>query len=234
MPYCVHCGVELDAAVKSCPLCGTAVNDPASQPAADHPPFFPTRQAEVAPVPRKAVALLATSMLASVSLCCALLNLALKPEYSWHLFVVGAAAMLWIWFVLPLLADRWIPVWTRLTVDVGAVAVYVALIALAMDGWDWFRGLAVPMLLLAAAEGWVFWLLLRRGHSVLTTVTLSLAAVAVFCVGMEACGDLYFHGVWSPGWSLIVAASCVGLCIPLLVVRRVPSLREEVRRRFHF
>lgn len=234
MPYCVHCGVELDPAVKTCPLCGTAVNDPAARPAEDRPPFFPTRRAEVAPVPRKAVSLLITSMLASVSVCCALLNLVLKPQYQWYLFVVGAAAMLWVWFVLPLLVNRWVPVWVRLTVDVGAVAVYVALIALAMDGWDWFRGLAVPLLALAAAVVCALGWLLRRGHSVLTTVMLSLAAVGVFCAGIEACGDLYFYGEWSPGWSLIMLASCVGLCIPLLVVRRVPSLREEVRRRFHF
>ena len=29
MPYCVHCGVELDASVPRCPLCGAAVHDPA-------------------------------------------------------------------------------------------------------------------------------------------------------------------------------------------------------------
>lgn len=233
MPYCVHCGVGLDPSVKSCPLCGTAVNDPAAAPAQDYPSFFPTRRAEVAPVPRKAAALLLTSMLASVSVCCALLNLALKPQYQWYLFVVGAAAMLWVWLVLPLLVNRWVPLWARLTADVGAVAVYVALIALALDGWTWFRGLAVPMLALAAAVVCALSWLLRRGHSILTTATLSLAAAGVFCVGMEACADLYFYDAWSPGWSLVVLAACVGLCIPLLVVRRVPSLREEARRRFH-
>ena len=32
---------------------------------------------------------------------------------------------------------------------------------------------------------------------------------------------------------LVVLASCAGLSIPLIIVRRVPSLREEARRRFH-
>ena len=68
MPYCVHCGVELDPAVKTCPLCGTAVNDPAACPTEDRPSFFPTRRAEVAPVTRKAAALLITSMEATISL----------------------------------------------------------------------------------------------------------------------------------------------------------------------
>ena len=41
MPYCVHCGVELDPSVHRCPLCGTAVLDPAAPAAEDGPPFFP-------------------------------------------------------------------------------------------------------------------------------------------------------------------------------------------------
>ncbi len=234
MPYCVHCGVELDADVKDCPLCGTEVHDPAADPAAEHPPFFPARRAEVAPVSKRTAALLLTSMLASVSLCCALLNLALKPEHRWYLFVVGAAAMLWVWLVLPLLVNRWVPLWVRLTADVGAVAVYVALIALALDGWEWFWGLAVPLLAVAAAVVCALSWLLRRGHSMLTTAMLCLGAAGLLCVGIEACVDLYFHGLWSPGWSLVVLAACVGFSIPLAVVRRVPSLREEARRRFHF
>ena len=33
--------------------------------------------------------------------------------------------------------------------------------------------------------------------------------------------------------NLLVLAVCLVITIPLVVVRRVPSLREEVRRRFH-
>ena len=52
-------------------------------------------------------------------------------------------------------------------------------------------------------------------------------------MGIEFCIDRYFRGVWQPGWSLIVLAVCVGLIIPLRIVRRVPALREEARRRFN-
>lgn len=234
MSYCVNCGVELGPDAESCPLCSTPVQNPNCPPDLSDPPFFPLRPAEIAPVPKRALALLSTCILASVSVCCALLNLALMPHYQWCLFVVGAAAMLWVWLVLPLLVRRWMPLWIRLTADVGAVAVYVWLIALATDGWTWFRGLAVPILALAAAVVCCLSWLLRRGHSVLTTTTMSLTAIGLFCIGVEAFGDLFFYEEWTPGWSLVVLAVCVGICIPLLIVRRVPSLREEVRRRFHF
>ncbi len=233
MPYCVHCGVELDASVPRCPLCGAAVHDPACPAPEDAPSFFPTHPAQVAPVSKRALALLLSSMLASVPLCCALLNLVLQPRVPWHLFVVGASAMLWVWTVFPLLARK-TPLWARLTLDVGAVGLYVWIISLALDGGAWFVGLALPLLALSAVTvGCLSWLL-RRGHSMLTTAIMALTALGVYCVGTELCCDLFFRGQVRMGWSLVVLACCVGLCIPLLVVRRVPSLREEARRRFHF
>lgn len=233
MSYCVHCGVELGGGAKACPLCGTPVLDPAAPKGGEEPAFFPTRPAEVAPVSKRVLALLLTAMLASVSLCCALLNLVLKPQMSWYLLVVGAAAMLWVWAVFPLLARK-VPLWGRLTLDVGAVGLYVFLISLAFDGGTWFRGLAVPLLVLSTATVFCLSWLLRRGHSMLTTLTMGLSAAGIYAVGVELCCDWFFRGGRALGWSLVVFACCVGLCIPLIVVRRVPSLREEARRRFHF
>ncbi len=63
-------------------------------------------------------------------------------------------------------------------------------------------------------------------------IALVIGAAGLLAMGLEFCIDRYFRGVWQPGWSLIVLAVCVGLIIPLRIVRRVPSLREEARRRF--
>ena len=65
----------------------------------------------------------------------------------------------------------------------------------------------------------------RAAHTVSTT--------GVFLSGVELLIDRYFLGRWQPGWSLVVLTVCAALVIPLIVVRRVPALREEVRRRFH-
>lgn len=92
MSYCVNCGVELDPGAARCPLCGT----PAWKPDPDAPSYFPTKPAEVPPASRRAAAALLTAMLASVSLCCGVLNLLLPTERPWSLYVIGAAVMLWI------------------------------------------------------------------------------------------------------------------------------------------
>ena len=129
MSYCVKCGVELDEGAERCPLCGT----PAWKPDETEPRYFPTKPAEVPRASRRAAAALLTAMLASVSLCCGLLNLILPTEHPWALYVAGAAVMLWIWFALPMLV-RGIPIFFRLTADVAAIGIYVWIISVAARG----------------------------------------------------------------------------------------------------
>ena len=230
MPYCVSCGVELNPNAKVCPLCQTPVWHPSPpQPAA---PYFPTQPAVVKPASKRSLALILTSMLVSVSFCCGLLNLLLPTRHPWGLYVIGGAMMLWIWFVLPLLA-RGMPMFLRLTLDVAAVGVYVYLIALGVHGQDWFYHLALPILAVACVVVFCLSFLLRGGRrSILTSAMLCIIAAALFCLGVEVCVDWYLYGVWAPQWSLITLVICTGLLIPLLVIRCVPLLREEVRRRF--
>ena len=92
--------------------------------------------------------------------------------------------------------------------------------------WVWFT---LPMVLVFLLS-----FLLRGGRrSTLSAIALIIGAAGLLAMGIEFCIDRYFRGVWQPGWSLIVLAVCVGLIIPLRIVRRVPSLREEARRRFN-
>lgn len=229
MSYCVHCGVELNPNAKVCPLCQT----PAWQPEGGEETYFPTQPAVVAPVAKWELAMLLTAMLASVAVCSGVLNLILRTARPWSLYVIGAAVMLWIWFVLPLLI-RHMPAFLGLTLDIAAIGIYLYLISIDLNGSHWFAGLALPILGVACGVVFVLSFLLR-GHrrSMLSSISLSIAATGVFVMGIELFCDLYFHGQWLPGWSLVTTIICVALVIPLVIVRRVPSLREEARRRFN-
>ncbi|MGI5978769.1 MAG: zinc ribbon domain-containing protein, partial [Oscillospiraceae bacterium] len=66
----------------------------------------------------------------------------------------------------------------------------------------------------------------------LTTLSLAIGFVGLLLLGVEYFVDLYFTSEWVPEWSLIAAAISVALIIPLQIIRHVPALREEVRRRF--
>ena len=203
MSYCVNCGVELNPGARACPLCGTPAWNP--DPAA--PAYFPTHSAAVQPASRRDAAILLTAMLTSVSLCCGLLNLFLPTERPWSFYVIGAAVMLWVWFALPMVLRR-LPVW--------------------------FRGLALPIIGWAGVLVFLLSFLLRGGRrSILSTLSLAIGAAGLLAMGIEFCIDRYFRSLWQPGWSLVVLAVCLGLIIPLRIIRRVPALREEARRRFN-
>ena len=233
MSYCVNCGVELDPTARACPLCHTPVVNPNQPVDASLPPPFPSRREEVQPVSKRELALLLSAMLGSVAVCCGVLNLFfVHSGRPWSLYVIGAAAMLWIWLVVPLVL-RQMPLWLRLGLDACAVGVYVYLISIDLHGLDWYLGLALPIILTGGAIVMALGLVLSTGRSILTSVTLIIGAVGLFIVGIEFFVDRWLTGTYQPGWALGVAAVCVALMVPLIIVRRRPALRDEVRRRFH-
>lgn len=233
MSYCVNCGVELDKTAQTCPLCHTLVANPQQPMDLISPKPFPTHREEVPPVSRWELALLLSAMFLSMGVCCGLLNIFLRSERVWSLYVIGAAVMLWIWFVPPLLM-RGMHLLLRLMLDVAAVGIYIFLISVDLNGRGWFVHLALPIILLAGAIMLFLGMMLRGGkRSILSSVTLIIASVGVFVVGVELFLDWYALGAWGPGWSIVILAVCVALVIPLIIVRRIPSFREEARRRFH-
>ena len=129
---------------------------------------------------------------------------------------------------------RGIPIFFRLTADVAAIGIYVWIISAALHGGRWFRGLVLPMLGWACVVVFLLSFLLRDGRrSRLSSIAMCIGAVGLMAMGVEYCLDRYFLEVWQPSWSLVVLVICIGLIIPLRIVRRVPSLREEARRRFN-
>ena len=74
---------------------------------------------------------------------------------------------------------------------------------------------------------------LLRGRSILSSLILIIGGVGIFIMSIELYVDRWLTGRWQPGWSLVVAAVCLSMMIPLIVVRWRPALRDEVRRRFH-
>ncbi len=232
MSYCVNCGVELDPTAEACPLCHTPVYHPRQPIDRESPKPFPTERQEVPLAAKWELAVLISAMLASAAVCCGILNIFLRAGL-WSLYIIGAAVMLWIFLVPPLLRRGLSPV-IQLLADVAAVSAYVGAIAWNLHGLGgWYLHIALPVILWLGAELLTVMLPLRRGRSILSTITIIIGAIGVFPVGVELFCDLYFRGVWQPGWSLVVLTIGVALMIPLIVVRRVPSLREEVRRRFH-
>ena len=187
MSYCVNCGVELNPGAERCPLCQTPAWHPENETPGE--PYFATARPNVERAPRRTLAMILSSMLLSVVICCGLLNLLYIPNEAWSLYIIGAAMLLWIWFVLPLVV-RW-PTFLKLTADVAAVGLYVYLISISVHGADWFSGLALPLLVYLVALVFLLSFLLRGGrHSRLTTMSLAIGFLGLLLLGLEYFGDL--------------------------------------------
>lgn len=233
MSYCVHCGVELDDTAAFCPLCHTEVVDPGHPPDLTAPKPFPTQPGEVPPVHKGAVAAAITAMLACVAVGCWVLNLFLKPGRSWSLYVIGATILLWFWIVLPLLARK-LPLLVRSFINVVAVGLYVYLMSVDLNGWNWYIGLAVPIILWGGAVWLLLSLMLRvYRRSVISAAAILIGSVGVFLLGVEFFIDRWLTGRWDPSWSLVVFTICLCTVVPLVIIRRIPAVHEEMRRRFH-
>lgn len=231
MSYCVHCGVELDPTAASCPLCGTHVHDPQSPRDAVSPPPYPTGSSTVELPGKGELALLLTVILCAVAAACGLLNVFLKPGRLWSLYVIGALLTVWFWLILPIFLPK-LHRAAKVLLDGAAVALYLFLISVDLNGRDWYLGLALPIVLAETAIVLAMAVYLPR-HSILTTITVVIGGCALSCLFIELFVDLWLTGKWQPLWSLVVTAACGAVMAVLIVVRRVPGLRAWTRRQFH-
>lgn len=231
MSYCVHCGVELDPTAASCPLCETPVHDPKSPRDAASPTPYPTRSSTVELPGKGELALLLTVILCAVAAVCGVLNFFLKPGRLWSLYVIGALLTVWFWLILPIFRPK-LHRAVKVLLDGAAVALYLLLISLDLNGKTWYFGLALPIVMTETAIVLALALCLPR-HSILTNITLFVGGCALSCVFIELFVDRFLTGRWQPLWSLVVLAACAAIMAVLIIVRRVPGLRAWARRQFH-
>lgn len=233
MSYCVNCGVKLDNTATTCVLCDTPVINPRKSQVETGQTPFPKKSQEVPEVVYSGLSLLITIVLASVAICCVVLNFFLLPQHLWSIYIVGAAVMFWVWLVPPLLwrngSRILLIIW-----DVAALAVYLYLVAGETGDTHWYWGLALPIVLMAGAVVlvWVQFFS-RKKRSILTRIVITLGGVGAFLFAIEGFIDHFLGNPWEPTWSVLVVTICIGVIIPLVIIRRVPLLREEARRRFH-
>lgn len=177
------------------------------------------------------LALLLTVLLCAVAAVCGVLNIFLKPGRLWSLYAIGALLTVWFWLILPIFQPK-LHRAVKVLLDGAAVALYLFLISLDLNGRVWYLGLALPIVLAETAIVLGLALCLPR-RSILSAITLVIGAVAASCLCIELFVDRFLTGAWQPLWSLVVFAACAAIMAVLIVVRRVPGLRAWARRQFH-
>ena len=221
MPYCVHCGVELEGSEKQCPLCQTKVLDPNGRELSGTALGFPIRMEE----PKRKIntrffVLLAGVVLLFPLIIVVLIDLAFSNNLTWSLYVLGAEICLWAFVILPISCPHK-PVYLYLGVDLITTAGYVLLIYLASNGTGWYFPLALPLILSVGGATLLVVLICRRKEinnvekSGWVLIVLSaLMAIIDFAV------CYYMTGTFSVSWSLYAAIPLSVFSIILLVISK--------------
>lgn len=234
MSYCVNCGVELEASLKSCPLCNTPVMNPKEPPRPAQESPFPERPGQVETVKRKDWAILLSIVLLSTAATCGLLNLFVFRRALWSFPIIGICAIIWV-FAIPAVIYSKLPIYVSILFDGVIVAAYLYLLTWLTASNSWFPFIGLPITVLVTLLAEIIALLCRYFRAaILSTALYVIIASALLCIGIEVILDLYFHGAVSLSWSAVVLTVCGIISIALITVLSRKRLRNAVRRRLHF
>jgi hypothetical protein len=210
MPYCGHCGVQVDDTVRACPLCAGALQ--AERPTTLAP--YPAGPAVPALPPltwayRRAFILNTVSVLsASALLAVFFVDMFADSQLEWSLLCLPPIAAGWCAASLCLHLYR--HPWLLHLGLVGTTGLLLLLIDLVNGRLEWFTTLATPILLASfVAVG----LALAGARWRRTSWALGLAiagiAVTLFCLFLD-CLLAYHAGRGAfPSWSLVVWVTLV-------------------------
>ena len=186
MSYCVNCGVELDNAVKKCPLCETPVYNPNIPEKAKKEPAFSSEAFEIPEGKKKKFfAALASTIIAIPQIICFLVNVFIYKENWWSLHIIGAGFLLWVIFILPFFLKK-MRAYLMIAFDTVAVMIYSFIVfnLINLDLSYYLKG-AAPVILLNSALvlAYLLWVRARKRHWVLKILFI-VCCIAVSSMGV--------------------------------------------------
>lgn len=234
MSYCVNCGVELDATLKKCPLCGTKVYHPDKEQDIMAEQTFPRKKGEVERVSKKEGIIFVSVLLLTIAVTCALLNILVYNTNWWSVPVDGICLTLWVFFMSAVFCEK-ITVYGMLLFDAVAIANYMFMISRITSSNRWFYYIGLPILGVTFVLLEFIVLLSRKWKSSLLTGTLYFFVMAAsICVTVEAVVDYYFRQTVSLSWSAIVLTVCAIIIVFIILILMMGRVRNHIRRRLHF
>ena len=232
--YCVKCGVELADSEKCCPLCGIKVICPEGLEREEKPSPYPPHPGRVTEGITKSGALFILSFIFAVPLViCLICDISLNGMMNWSGYVVGALALLYIVFVLPLWFHKPNPV-IFLPISFSAVGLYLLYVNL-QTGGKWFLPLALPITALTTLILSAVVTLTRytKGGELFiyggATILFGGAAILLeFLICITFGIDKMFR------WSLYPCVSLFLLGMMLIIIGICRPLRESLKKKLFF
>jgi len=231
LSYCVQCGVKLAGELKSCPLCQTPVYNPLQPLTPASEGAYPETMEEAAVRIDRGYARLLSIVAVLIPMLVSLVLDLIDGGGNWSPYVVGALVMLWCFLAVPLLFNLRRP-YLAVALDVLALCGYLALIAALNDGFSWYLGVVLPLLLLTGLVVLAVLLAWRRqAVRKLYRAAVVVTLFALWLVGIEMVLDLGVFGGLSLRWSVYSAIPVMVVALMLAGVEHNKHLKEAIRKR---
>ena len=233
MPYCVNCGVELDSGCPSCPLCDTEVIIPSKNKIRENPQTVSSYSSNFE-IPKSTSKKYASFVL-SIMMLIPNVVFVILDIFFWEQdiakFIVAVSAVLWIWFILPLIWKK-PQLLAMLALDMLSLSLctYLFMDLTAKDAW--FTKLAMPIIISAWALAALFILWLKKKRSSTAIVIAAIIAANVMSYVIEICTVLLMQGKLQMYISLASTAGLIPIVIFLLALNRSRRLTAWVKRKF--
>lgn len=231
MRTCRTCGVEVEEGAGRCPLCGVQLGEgqplPAAQQAAPVEPPVP-----VAKIRRWLWEVISLLGLTAAGIIFAI-DVADGLGITWSLFPLSAVVFLWL-VATSFIFLQGMPFALLPALALAALA-FLFVLSLITSGKPWFLGLALPVVLLAAAVAGATWAAVRLPKlPVLPAIGVVVLGCGIATVGVEFILNRYLGLERVVGWSLVALACAISLFFALLLVhKRLAQRHADIRRFFH-
>jgi hypothetical protein len=236
--FCPDCGVELEADMEYCPLCGRAVNSPVvpgeelqkKMPAAHASFYAPTGR--MSPPQKKVTWEVVTIILLSLIIATGIIDVSINRQITWSEYPIAICLVIFAYI-------SFFAFWAQTTlVQLGAGCLMAALLLFALDtflsGTAWVLKLGIPILFLANIILGLFLVIIRRTRQKgLNLIAYAFVLTAMLCVGIEAILRVYLQHAFRLQWSIIVVACVLPVCVVLLFMHFRYKKGRDLKKTFH-
>ncbi len=233
MSYCVKCGVELEAAQKSCPLCGVAVINP-GEPPTEEKTTYPKQRDELKKTDRMFWIRFISILLAVPIITCVITNLLSGQGITWSIYVIAGVFMLWVAATAPFYFAKFNYV-RMLLFDVAGLFIGLFVIEIHTSGNGWVLLIVLPIVLYCVLAGLVIIFLAKSGYIRRLGVAAAIfISIAIMLPGLELLIDIYNLDAIQIAWSWFVIAPCLSVAALLILLNRNKRFKNELQKRLHF
>lgn len=237
MPYCSKCGVEVDEAVETCPLCHAPIQHldeggrPVFKPYPDH--IINPDEAPLSMHERMKLAIEVLTVFFGIALVVIILvDLIINHGFTWSLY--PAAAIVYLWLCLSMPVFLFGKPWLVFSVLGPSTLLFVFL----MDVFDgritWYLGYGLPITILAVATVLVVAVLSgiskRKGLNVAAFILLG---TAVLSMGIDVIVELNTTGRFHMSWSVIAAFVLIPVAVLFIYLHYRITKRVDLKKVFH-